>query len=122
MRLIGWAACLWLCGAGVASAGDLDGRWQAENAPEAVVEVIEKTGTYQGHIVSHSENPQRVGSHVLRDWQAVDGQPGQWRGTLYVPRRDREMPARIEQSQDDQFTLVVDGLLRERRILWTRVR
>ena len=71
MSLIRWASWLCLCCAGAASASDLQGRWQAENAPEAVVEVTEKAGMHQGYIVSHSAHPERVGSHALRDWSAV---------------------------------------------------
>jgi hypothetical protein len=98
----------------------LGGRWSAVDAPEAVVELREIDGLWQGHIVAHATHPERVGTHVFRDFAPLPDK-SRWRGRLYVPRRNREVDAELGLEGDRRFIARVSTLLGERRIEWQRL-
>lgn len=113
--------CLWpVLATAQSSADPLQGRWRPQDEPEAVIELVQVQGAYQGHLVAHAKHPKRVGLHVLRDlrWQP---QERRWRGQVYAVKRDRLLEADLVPEGSDRFTLVVKTLLGTRAVTWERV-
>lgn len=98
-----------------AQAASIEGRW-CTGKDDAVIEVSVSGGTLSGKLVATSEKRAKLGTTILRDFKK---EGTVWKGTLYAPRRSKNLPAELTQ-QGDALHITVQSPLGEKSVEWTR--
>ncbi|MFH5885912.1 DUF2147 domain-containing protein [Halalkalibaculum sp. DA3122] len=117
------------------SADQIAGIWITENE-KAHVEIYKQSGLYVGKIVwveglddttstTSSKDPNSnltresaLGTILLSD---VSYDKGIWQGSLYIPKKDREVKCTLELITEDELKITVSRFLRSSSKIWTRL-
>ena len=91
------------------------GIWLTGNA-NTKVETYEKDGAWYGKVIE-SDNPKaKIGSDAIRDIKLVDGE---WKGKIYIAKRDKVVDAVIEPSTD-KLSITISAMGRNRTLVWKK--
>jgi uncharacterized protein (DUF2147 family) len=117
------------------SSDQIAGTWITENE-KAHVEIFKRSGQYFGKIVwveelddststatsndsnSNLSRESALGTILLSD---VSFNKGKWQGTLYIPKKDREVKCTLELVSEDKLKISVSRFLRSSSKIWTRL-
>ncbi|PKD42646.1 DUF2147 domain-containing protein [Rhodohalobacter barkolensis] len=117
------------------SADQIAGIWITENE-KAHVEIYKQSGQYFGKIIrvegiddttstASSKDPNSnlnresvLGTILLSD---VTYDKGKWQGTLYIPKKDREVKCTLELVNEDELKITVSRFFRSSSKTWTRL-
>ena len=91
------------------------GTWLT-NKGNTKVETYQKEGAWYGKVLS-SDNPKaKIGTDILRAFKQVNGQ---WKGKLFVARKNREVDAIIEPSKD-KLSITISQGFSSRTLVWKK--
>jgi len=92
------------------------GTWLT-NKGNTKIETYQKEGAWYGKVIEPGSGKAKVGTNVLRDFKKVDGQ---WKGKLFVARRNREVDTVVE-STEDKLSITISQGSSGRTLVWKRV-
>jgi len=95
----------------------IEGRW-ATPEREATIEIFERDGAYFGKLVASKHKKAPIGTLILRELRPKDGG---WEGRIYVVKKDKILPARVERDKARLKIKVSAGWF-SKTVTWTRVK
>jgi uncharacterized protein (DUF2147 family) len=94
------------------------GRWFTPDQ-EATIEIyLAKDGKHYGKLVAARDSRAKTGGLILRELEKKgDG----WKGTIYVPQKDRIVGVTVH-VEGDRLKLDVSAGFRDKTVYWTRAK
>ena len=92
------------------------GTWLT-NKGNTKIETYQKDGAWYGKVIEPGSGKAKVGTNVLRGFKKVDGQ---WKGKLFVARRNREVDTVVEPTED-KLSITISQGSSGRTLVWKRV-
>lgn len=95
------------------------GKWKDPDE-DAVVQIENKGGYYEGALVEDAQHPDGVSTKIFKNL-VYDSDKGMWKGQVYSVKKKKDYDVEIKMTDNASFTMKVKAGIVSKTIVWSRV-
>ncbi|MCL4244818.1 MAG: DUF2147 domain-containing protein [Candidatus Dadabacteria bacterium] len=101
------------------TADSILGKWKDPDE-DAVVQIENKGGYYEGALVEDAQHPDGVSTKIFKNL-VYDSDKGMWKGQVYSVKKKKDYDVEIKMTDNASFTMKVKAGIVSKTIVWSRV-